>query len=155
MLTRRVRRWSSGDGVGGRFGGFRVAGALCLLFQVRGDIDQHPIGGSAATSQGFPARGPCDWYPLMSRSPHSSGDRAPPSGGGSAGSNPAGGAWFEERFSGVDLHLRGNVRCHSWSRRATGCHAGTVPAPLAPPGSWLVLRQGLGHAGDPEVVEGF
>src|SRR5579859_6484182 len=30
-----------------------------------------------------------------------------------------------------------------------------VSRPPAPPGSWLVRGQGLGHAGDPEVVEAF
>ena len=38
------------------------------------------------------SRGACGWYPLVSHSPHSSGERATASGAVSAGSNPAGGA---------------------------------------------------------------
>ena len=45
-----------------------------------------------------PAPGP--WLADPSASPRSSGDRAPPSGGGSAGSNPAGGAKQEKRATG-------------------------------------------------------
>jgi hypothetical protein len=38
------------------------------------------------------------------------------------------------------------MACH-WSPRFDGSR------PLAPPGSWLVLGQGLGHAGDPDAFE--
>ena len=167
MLTRRVRRWSSGDGAGGGGGAFAARGAVwrfavfgsmgrCACSYVyNGPSNRIRFGGS----RGFPARGPCgrcDWYPLMSRSPHSSGDRAPPSGGGSAGSNPAGGASSRAGFSRAGLRVRGNVRCHAWSRRATVRRCGTVPAlPGRSRWSWLVLGQGVGHAGDPEVFEAF
>ena len=77
----------------------------------------------------------CDWYPLVSHSPHSSGERATASGAVSAGSNPAGGAPSVQRRTASGLRFRRNVRCHAWSRPATGCHCGTVPAPRRPPGA--------------------
>jgi hypothetical protein len=53
------------------------------------------------------------------RCPHSSGDRAPPSGGGSAGSNPAGGAPFRRVLVGPPTrmpHLLSPGRLSSVSR---------------------------------------
>jgi hypothetical protein len=54
---------------------------------------------------------------VRSRGPRSSGDRAPPSGGGSAGSNPAGGAHLATSRNGALTRA-----CVVWSRPSvTGC----------------------------------
>jgi hypothetical protein len=97
--------------------------------------------------------GLCDWYPLVSHSPHSSGERATASGAVSAGSNPAGGAPFVQRKMHRDLRRCRNVRCHAWSRYATGCCPVTGAAPHTRPKSWLLQVQALVHAADPDAFQ--
>ena len=64
-------------------------------------------------ARGTPCRSP-DNLALLPSGPRSSGDRAPPSGGGSAGSNPAGGASF--------------LPCGRSRRRCTTTARGAAPA---------------------------
>jgi hypothetical protein len=57
----------------------------------------HPVRDHSAPCSGRV----CGWYPLVSHSPHSSGERATASGAVSAGSNPAGGAYHEQAIPGL------------------------------------------------------
>ena len=67
--------------------------------------------------------GPIRVGPVIAAGPRSSGDRAPPSGGGSAGSNPAGGAKVSPSQRKLILKFWGAAQytCNMRSLQYGGC----------------------------------
>ena len=109
------------------------------------DQQQTPARCDHPTRRGVPAPESGGALGLLAYGPRSSGDRAPPSGGGSAGSNPAGGTTCDlrlllsapallVRFAGPWTQMWHELNPRSGPRRSSAAHCG-----VSDPVSWAHL----------------
>jgi hypothetical protein len=109
-----------------------------------------PLDGAAPDLSGKTHSAPCSraargWYPLVSHSPHSSGERATASGAVSAGSNPAGGATYYQPKCGPELVKRKRGQRQALTVDAAASHRLPGSAPHTRPKEDANRQPSNGH----------